>query len=288
MDIFRTNAHDHIFTDITFAAQQCCFAAWNFNIKVLSAETDRTVHLGQSTIDKVHCRGTDKSGYEQVCRLIVQLFRRSSLLNDTIIHNYDTVTHCHSFCLVMRYVDTSGFKAFNQFSDFSAHLTTKFSIQVGKRLIHQEDLWITYDSASQSYTLALTTGKCFWFTIKQMLDIENSSSFTYFLVDFIFLHFTKFQTESHVLVYAHMRIQGVGLEYHRDIAVFRCNVVDYTIANVHFTFGDFFQTSDHTQGSGFTTTGRSNQYEEFLIFNIKIDVDYCCFIGTRVFFENML
>ncbi|MNC17818.1 hypothetical protein D3C75_657090 [compost metagenome] len=78
------------------------------------------------------------------------------------------------------------------------------------------------------------------------------------------------------------------MEYHRDIAVFRSYVIDYTVANVHLTFGDFFQTGNHTQGCGFTATGWSNQYQKFLIFNIKIDIDYCRFIGTRVFFENML
>ena len=57
------------------------------------------------TRDKVHGRGTDETSNEHVNREVVQLFRRSCLLNDTIFHNNDTITHCHSFDLVMRYVD---------------------------------------------------------------------------------------------------------------------------------------------------------------------------------------
>ncbi|MNJ63267.1 hypothetical protein D3C77_591590 [compost metagenome] len=71
----------------------------------------------------------------------------------------------------MRYVDTSSLKTLNQLSDFSTHLTTKFSIQVGERLIDQEYLWIADNRTSQGNTLTLTTRESFWFTIKQMLDI---------------------------------------------------------------------------------------------------------------------
>ncbi|MMZ65271.1 hypothetical protein D1872_276680 [compost metagenome] len=135
--------------------------------------------------------------------------------------------------------------------------------------------------------MTLTTGKRLWFTIKQVLDIENLSGFTNALIDFFLLHFAQFQTERHVLVYVHMRIQSVGLEYHRDIAVFRSYVVHDAVPDIQFTFGDFFQTCNHPKRCRLTATGWTYQYEELLIRDIQVNVDYSCFISTRVFLVNV-
>ncbi|MNJ37996.1 hypothetical protein D3C77_328330 [compost metagenome] len=269
MNIFRTYAHDYFLAAyVSFFLQSNSFTLRYFNFKRIGLEVYSAVLLYNCTIDKVHCRGTDKSSNENIRWLVVQLFRGSSLLNDTVLHNNDTVTHRHSLCLVMRYINTSCFETFNQLCNFRTHLTTEFSIQVGKRFVHEEDLWIADNRASQGNPLTLTTGKCLRFTIKQVLDIKNSCSFTYTLVDFFFFHFTKFQTKCHVLIHVHMRIQSVRLENHRNVAIFRSNVVNDAVANVQFTFSNFFKTSDHTKSCRFTTTGWSNQYEEFFICNI--------------------
>ncbi|MNZ59995.1 hypothetical protein D3C78_780540 [compost metagenome] len=249
MNIFRTNTQDYLFTYISFVFQNCSFTLWYFKVKISSFETDRTAFFSQSTIYKVHSWGTDEACNEHILRLVVQFFWRSRLLNNTSFHNHDTVTHCHSFDLVMRYIDTSSFKAFYQFSNFRTHLTAQFSIQVRKRFVHQEYLWIADNRTSQGNTLTLTTGESFWFAIKQMLDVENFCSFANALIDFFFLHFAKFQAKCHVLVNVHMWVQRVGLEYHRDVAIFRCYVINDTIANVQFTFRNFFKTCDHTQCS---------------------------------------
>ncbi|MNW62481.1 hypothetical protein D3C74_406200 [compost metagenome] len=80
-----------------------------------------------------------------------------------------------------------------------------------------------------------------------MLNIKDFSRFTYTFVDLVFFNLTQFQTKRHVLIYAHMRIQGIGLEYHRDIAVFRCNIINDTVTDIEFTFRNFLKACDHTQ-----------------------------------------
>ena len=44
-------------------------------------------------------------------------------------------------------------------------------------------------------------------------------------VNLVFWSFTKFQTKCHVVIYRHMWIQSVVLEYHRDVTVFRLYIV---------------------------------------------------------------
>ena len=70
-------------------------------------------------------------------------------------------------------------------------------------------------------TLSLTTGKSLRFTIKKFLKVKDSCSFTNCFVDLVFRNFTKFKSECHVIIYCHMRIQSVVLEYHCDITVWK-------------------------------------------------------------------
>ena len=69
-----------------------------------------------------------------------------------------------------------------------------------------------------------------------------------------------------------MWVQSIVLEYHRDISVFRRNVVYQFIADEQFALRDFFQAGDHSQGSGFTTAGRTEDRNEFAVFNRQVEI----------------
>ena len=57
------------------------------------------------SIKEVHLRRSDESCNEQIARCIVKVLRCINLLYDTVFHNNDPCTKCHSLCLVMCYVD---------------------------------------------------------------------------------------------------------------------------------------------------------------------------------------
>ena len=86
---------------------------------------------------------------------------------------------------------------------------------------------------------------------------------------------TQLQGEGHVLVNGHVGVQSVVLENHGDIAVLGGNVVDQTVADVQFAFGDLFQTGDHTQGGGLTTAGGADQNDEFLVLDVQAELLHC-------------
>ena len=69
-----------------------------------------------------------------------------------------------------------------------------------------------------------------------------------------------------------MRIQCVVLEYHRDIAVFRYDIVDQLAVDIQFAFRNFFQSRDHTQSRRFSASGRSDEYDKFFILNVQIKI----------------
>ena len=134
----------------------------------------------------------------------------------------------------MCYVDDGSAQSLMQLGDLRSHLYTELRIQVGQRLIHQEYLGATHDSTSHSNTLSLTTGKSLGLTVKELLQIQDLGSFSYHLVNLSFGNFSKFKAECHIVIYRHVRIQSVALEYHRDISVFRLYVVYHAVADFQF------------------------------------------------------
>ena len=60
-------------------------------------------------------------------------------------------------------------------------------------------------------------------------------------------HLRDLQRELHVLADRHMRVQGVGLEHHRDAALGRRNIVDDRAVDLQFAARDFLEPGDHAQ-----------------------------------------
>ena len=154
----------------------------------------------------------------------------------------------------MCYVDDCSTQILMKLGNLDTHLNSQFSIQVGKWLIHKEYFRITNDSTSHSNTLSLSTGKGLRFTVEQFLKIKDLSSLTNLLINLILRNLTKFQSESHVIIYCHMWIQSVVLEYHCDITILWLYIVHYFSVDLKCTAGDILQTSDHTKCCRFTTS----------------------------------
>ena len=127
----------------------------------------------------------------------------------------------------MSNVDDRCTKILMKLGNLDTHLNSQLCIQVGKRLVHKEYLRITNDSTTHGNTLSLSTGKSLRLTVKKFLKVEDSCCFSDLFVDLSLRNFTKFQSECHIIIYCHVRIQSVVLEYHCDITVFCLNIVHY-------------------------------------------------------------
>ena len=116
--------------------------------------------LDQGAVQEVHLGAADEACNEHVARHIVQVLRGIDLLDDTILHNYDSCTKSHSQLLV-------------QLDDLGAHAGTQLGIQVGQGLVQQEDCRVTNHCTAQSNTLTLTTGQSLGLAVQQVLDLQD-------------------------------------------------------------------------------------------------------------------
>ena len=198
------------------------------------------------------------------------------LLDEAVLHNHDAIAHGHSLGLVVGNIDEGCTQLLMQLGELGPHLGAQLGVQVGERFVEQEDLGFTHDGTAQGDTLTLTAGQRLRLPVEQVGDIQDAGRLFDAAFDLVLGGFPQFQAESHVLKHGHVRIQRIVLEHHRDVAVFRRDIIDQLFADVQFAVGNLFQAGDHTQGGGFTATGRSDEDDEFLILDLQIEIGNRC------------
>ena len=176
-----------------------------------------------------------------------------------------------------------------QLGDLDPHLDPQRGIQVGERLVKQEHLRLLHDGATDGDPLTLTTGERLGLSVQQRLETQDLGGAHHPLVDVLLVHLLELQTEGHVLVDVHVGIEGVGLEHHADVALYRRHVVHVATADGQLTAGDVFQTRDHPQQGGFTAAGRADEDNELPFLDGEVDVAQGVLVNSRiVIFANVV
>ena len=75
----------------------------------------------------------------------------------------------------------------------------------------------------------------------------------------------ELQRVADVLGDRHVRVERVGLEDHRHVAVLRQHVGDVALADQHAAGGDGFEAGDHAQRRGLAAAGGAEQHEELAV-----------------------
>ena len=89
---------------------------------------------------EVHRRRADERRHEQVRGPVVERLRRVDLLQPPVAHDRDAVAHRHRLDLVVRDVEHRRAQLLVQPRDVGAHLDAQLGVEVGERLVHQERL----------------------------------------------------------------------------------------------------------------------------------------------------
>ena len=200
------------------------------------------------------------------------MLRGIDLLNETILHDYDTCTESHGLSLVMSYIDDRCSQSLVELCDLCSHLYSQLSIEVGQRLVHEEYLRASYDSATHGNTLSLAAGKSLRLSVEEFLEVEDLRYFVYLSVDLSLRYLSQLKSESHVVSYCHMWIESVALEYHSDVSVLWLYVVHLDSVDVEISFRDVIESGDHTQSCGLSAAGRSYEDNKFMILYFEIEI----------------
>lgn len=96
-----------------------------------------------------------------------------------------------------------------------------------------------------AHALPLAARELLGFAVEQMLNIEDFGRLLHLAVDLLARRLAQLERKGHVFVNRHVRIQGVVLEHHRNVAVLWRDVVDHALADAHFAARNFLQPRDH-------------------------------------------
>jgi len=94
---------------------------------------------------------------------------------------------------------------------------------------------LAHDRPAHRDPLALAAGELRRLAVEELVELERDGRLVDLLVDLGLALVLEAKGESHVLAHAHVRIQRVVLEHHRDVAVARIQVVDDAVADPDLT-----------------------------------------------------
>ncbi len=191
------------------------------------------VLLHQPPAQKVHSRTADESRHEQVGGPLVNLHRCVNLLNFTAVEHDDPLPQRHRFDLIVGHVDHGRAQTAVQLRDLGAHRQPQLRIEIGQRLIEQENLRITHQRAPECDALALPARELPGPALQQVRQTQHLRGFPHAALDLGARLAPQLQAEAQVLGDRHVRIQGVALEHHRDVTILRRDIVDDAAADTH-------------------------------------------------------
>ena len=186
------------------------------------------VHRG---LDEIHRRAADEAGDEQVPRARVEHLGRVELLHDAEAHDGDEVAQGHRLGLVVRDVDHGHAQVALDAPDLGAHLHAQLGVEVREGLVHEEHLRLAHDRPPHRHPLALPAGEVPRLLAQVVTKPEGLRGRGDALVDLVLRRASQLQPEAHVVVDRHVRVEGVVLEDHRDVAVLGRQVVDDPVAD---------------------------------------------------------
>ena len=148
---------------------------------------------------------TDEVCNHLIGRLGVDFVGSADLLHNAHAHYNHTVTHSHGFALIMGYINNGDAGFLLDFQNLKAHGFTQLSIQIGQGLVQKQQAGRSHQSASQGYTLLLTTGQLVGITLAIFTQVYQLQHFLHTTFTLSLIHLFYFQGIAHVFSHSHMR-----------------------------------------------------------------------------------
>ena len=153
--------------------------------------------------------------------------------------------------------------------DLRACLHAQLGVKVAERLVHQEDGRFADDRAPEGDTLALTAGELLRLAGKELGEVKDRRRLVDASVNLILRDLAQLEAEGKILLHRHVRVEGVALEDHRDVAILRRLVVHHHVTNLQRAASDVFKSGDHAQRGGLAAARRSYEDHELTVHNIE-------------------
>ena len=171
----------------------------------------------------------------------------------------------------MRDVDAGDAADLVQALDFGAHFHAQLGVQVGQRLVEEEQLRVARQCAAHGDALALPTRQLRRAAVQQVLYLQHGGDFLDALVALFLGHLAHFEGKTDVVGDAHGGVERIALEHHGNVALRRRYADDVFAADVQFAFGGVFQAGNDVEQGRFAATRGADQDQKFARRDVYVD-----------------
>ena len=156
--------------------------------------------------------------------------------------------------------------------DLGPRLDAQLGIEVGERLVHQEDRRLADDRPTERDALALAAGELLGLAVEQLVELDGLGGFLDPALDLGLGDLAQLQPEREVLADRHVRVERVALEDHRDVAILGRHVVDDAIADPERPARDLLEPGDHPQAGRLAAARWSDQDHELAVPDLEAEI----------------
>ena len=203
---------------------------------------------------------------------VVDLVGRAQLLQQAVAQDRHAVAHRHRLGLVVRDVQGGSGDPALHADDLAAHLHPQLGVQVGERLVHQERRRLAHDRAAHRHPLALAARELPGLAVEQLGQAQHHRRLVHPPADLVLRHPRHLEAERHVVAHRHVRVEGVVLEHHRDVAVARRQPGHHPVVDPDLAVGDRLEAGHHPQRGGLAAPGRADQHQELARLHLQAEV----------------
>jgi hypothetical protein len=150
-----------------------------------------------------------------------------------------------------------------------AHPDPELRVEVGQRLVHQEDRRVADDRAAHRDPLPLPAGQVARLAAQQLGQAERSGGRADPAVPLRLGDAGVLQGEADVLVDGQVRVERVVLEDHGHVSPPGRDVVDHVAADADGARRDRLKAGDHAQRGGLAAAGRADEHHELPVGDVQ-------------------
>ena len=262
LHLLRTDAHDHAAGQRALVGQALPAAG----------QLDSAIpHFTLQELDLAH-----EVRDERVRRGGVDLARGADLLDHAAVDDHDAVAHRHGLCLVVRDVDDRDAVFLLDLLDLKAHALAQLGVEVGERLIQQQQRRLCHQRAGERHALLLAAGELAGDAVGVLNQVHGGEHALHLLADGRLVLLLDGQRVGDVVKDRHVRPDGIGLEDHADVALFRLEkdlaAGDDAVVEEHAAGGRLFEAGDDAQHRGLAAAGGAQQGDEFPVFKRRVEL----------------
>ena len=228
------------------------------------AQLDADAGVGAHFARQQHALA-DKIRHHAVGRLVVQIVRAVPLHDAALLHHPHLVGHGEGFVLVVGDQNRRGLRRLEDVAHFLAQPLAQRHIQIGKRLVQQQQARLRGQRPRQRHPLLLAAGQFMRVALRQAIQANQRQHARHLRRAGVARQ--RIQAKADIAGHGQVREQTIILKHHADLALVRRGVqagVGQQLAiNQDAPAAERLKAGNAAQHGGFAAAGAAQQAADF-------------------------